>query len=190
MEKAQFDALLARLNTDPDRAAQLYEELRQRLIRYFRWERSAEPEDQADEVLNRVARKLAEGEEVEGVERFAAGVARVLMRESLTRVRRRELALKKMVLPDREPPVDPDALACLEGCLAKLGSDQASLILRYYAGRGSTHNVVRREIAEELGLEINALRNRALRIRERLEDCVRRCLRKLCDDLPVQDTKF
>ncbi|MCX6609823.1 MAG: hypothetical protein NTW74_03105 [Acidobacteria bacterium] len=190
MEKAQFEALLSRLNRDKDTAALLYEELRQRLIRYFRWERSSEPEDQADEVLNRVARILAEGEEVEGVERFAAGVARVLMRESITRSQRRELALKKMVLPDRDPPVDPDALACLEGCLAKLGPDQARLILRYYAGSGSAHIVVRREIAEELGLEINALRNRALRIRERLEECVRRCLGKLRDDLPVQDTKF
>lgn len=190
MEKAQFEALLARLDADKDRAALLYEELRQRLIRYFRWERSAAPEDQTDEVLNRVARKLAEGEEVEGVERFAAGVARVLMRESLTRLRRRELAVKKMVLPDREPTVDPEALACLETCLAKLGPDQASLILRYYAGSGSAHIVVRREMAEELGLEINALRNRALRIRERLEDCVRRCLGKLRDELKVQDTTF
>ncbi len=112
------------------------------------------------------------------------------MRESQTRVRRRELALKKMVLPDQEPVVDPDALACLEGCLAKLGPDQARLILRYYAGSGSAHIVVRREIASELGLEINTLRNRALRIRERLEDCVRRCLEKVSDDLTVQDTKF
>jgi DNA-directed RNA polymerase specialized sigma24 family protein len=189
MEKLQLETLLSRLDANRDAAAQLYEELRQRLIRYYRWERSLEPEDHADEVLNRVARKLAEGEVVEGVERFAAGVARMLLRESQTRVRRRELALKKRVLPDPEPVVDPEALECLESCLKKLGPDQSSLILRYYAGSGSAHIVIRREIAEELGLELNALRNRALRIRERLEDCVRRCLGRLRDDLRIQDTQ-
>jgi DNA-directed RNA polymerase specialized sigma24 family protein len=190
MERAHFEALLARLDPVEDTAALLYEDLRQRLIRYFRWERSAAPEDLADEVLNRVARKLEAGEVVEGVQRYAAGVARVLMKESLTRARRQELALKKRVEPDIEPPVDPDALACLETCLGSLGPEQARLILRYYAGSGSAHIVVRREIAEELGLEINALRNRALRIRERLEDCVRRCLGRNRDALPVQDTQF
>ncbi len=190
MEKSHLAALLARLDSNEEVAALQYEELRHRLIRYFRWERSAGPEDLADEVLNRVARKLEAGEVVEGVQRYAAGVARVLMRESLTRVKRQDLALKKMVQPDREPVVDPDALACLEACLGKLGQEQARLILRYYAGSGSAHIAVRREIAEELGLEINALRNRALRIRERLEDCVRRCLGKSRDALTVEDTKF
>lgn len=182
--------MLARLNPDLDSAALLYEELRQRLIRYFRWERSAEPEDHADEVLNRVARKLAEGEQIEGVERFAAGVARVLMRESLTRIRRRNEALKKMIVPDGDDVVDPDVLAHLESCLAELGPVQAGMILRYYAGSGSAHIAVRREMAREFGLELNALRNRALRIRERLEACIGRRSRKLRDKSTDQDTPF
>lgn len=187
IEKAQFEALLGRLDGDVETAAVRYEELRQRLIRFFRWERSVEPEDLADEVLNRVARKLADGEAIEVVERYAAGVARVLLRESLTRGQRRGAALRKMVVMEPER-VDPEALAGLEACLKELEPEQAQLILRYYAGHGSAHIGVRRQMAMELGVELNALRNRALRIRERLEACVSRRLGKLRDKSTNQDT--
>lgn len=189
LEKEHLEALLARFHPDPEQAALHYEELRQRLIRYFRWERSAEPESHADEVLNRVARKLADGETIEGVERYAAGVARVLLRESVSRARRREEALKKMIDPVQDP-VDSGPLEELEACLAELGPDQAGLILRYYAGDGSAHIAVRREMAREFGLELNALRNRALRIRERLETCVGRRLRLRRDKSTNQGTSI
>ncbi len=189
LKKEQLEALLARLDADTEKAALQYEELRQRLIRYFRWERSLEAEELADEVVNRVARKLAEGELIEGVERYAAGVARVLVKESATRKRRREEALKRMTVAGRED-VDPEAIAGLTACLSELGEDQARLILRYYAGSGSSHIAVRREIARELGLELNALRNRALRIRERLEACVRRRLGRQRDKSTNQDTSI
>ncbi|MBM3761763.1 MAG: hypothetical protein FJW36_16135 [Acidobacteria bacterium] len=187
IEKAQLEALLGRLDADAETAALRYEELRQRLIRYFRWERSGEAEDLADEVLNRVARKLADGEAIEVVERYAAGVARMLLRESLTRIQRRDVALKKMVVPE---PVDREALAGLDACLAELQPEQAKLILRYYAGQGSAHIAVRNQMAMELGLELNALRNRALRIRERLEACVQRRLGKLRDKSMNRDTSI
>lgn len=187
LTKEQLEALLARLDADAECAGIRYEELRKRLIRFFRWERSPEPEDHADEVLNRVARKLAEGEPIEGVERYAAGVARVLLRESVSRTIRREEAMKKQIAPERDA-VDPEALAGLEACLAELGEEGAQLILRYHAGSGSAQIVARREMAREMGLELNALRNRALRIRERLEACVRRRLGLGRDKSTNQDT--
>ena len=42
-------------------------------------------------------------------------------------------------------------------------------------------------IAERLGLSINALRNRAQRLRAALESCVREKLGR-CDESPVMDT--
>ena len=49
VEKNQLQALLGRLHGDREEAGARYEELRRRLIRYFRWERAGEPEDLADE---------------------------------------------------------------------------------------------------------------------------------------------
>lgn len=186
VEKNQLEALLLRLDADREEAGAQYEKLRQRLIRYFRWEHGGEPEDLADETLNRVARKLAGGEAIESVERYSAGVARLLLRETATRIKRRELALKKMVSPETEAAADAGAMMCLDGCLAALTAEQRQLIVRYYGG--SKQIAIRKEIAQEMGLALNALRNRALRIRERLEDCVRRCLKGHRDELPIRDT--
>ncbi len=185
MEKAHLEALIRRLADDRETAGGLYEELRQRLIRYFRWERCAEPEDLADETLNRVARKLSDGEPIDHVERYCAGVARLLLRETATRLRRRELAMKKMIPPETEAAEDARAMACLERCLEKLDADHRQLILGYYGGTRQIEQ--RKELAEERGLGLNALRNRALRIRERLEECVRQGLNR--DESAIRDTE-
>ncbi len=167
MEKEHFEALLERISGEQ------YEELRARLVRYFRWERSTEPEDLADETLDRVARKLALGEAIESLERYSAGVARLVRRETATRARRREIALGKRVSPETELPVDAVAMECLQACLSKLGDEQRQMIVRYYGG--SEQIRVRKEMAAEMGVGMNALRNRALRLRETLEACVMKC---------------
>ena len=92
-----------------------------------------------------------------------------------------------MVRPETEAAVDAQAMACLEGCLATLAAEQRRMIVRYYGG--GKQIAIRKEIAAEMGLGLNALRNRALRIRERLEDCVRRCLKGKRDALPIGDTR-
>ena len=54
-----FDGLLAALNSDSDRAGQMYQDIRDHLIRIFVWRGCSEAEDYADETINRVARKLS-----------------------------------------------------------------------------------------------------------------------------------
>src|SRR5271154_647155 len=73
--------LLAKLNPDPERAGMTYEELRRRLILFFRLKRPHEAEDLADQVLDRVARRLSEGVEMERIEFYSLGVARFVLRE-------------------------------------------------------------------------------------------------------------
>jgi len=60
-----FAKLLAKLSADPEIAGIEYEELRRRLIKFFEWRGAFFPEDLADETLNRTARKIDEGEEIE-----------------------------------------------------------------------------------------------------------------------------
>lgn len=65
------------------------------------------------------------------------------------------------------------ALACLEECMDALDREQRALLIEYYRGNGKTRIENRRRLAEQLGIELNALRNRAMRLRERVETCVR-----------------
>jgi DNA-directed RNA polymerase specialized sigma24 family protein len=53
----------------------------------------------------------------------------------------------------------------VERCLSTLPESSRDLIARYYCGE-------RAALAGELGISLNTLRNRALRIREKLYECV------------------
>ena len=55
-----FDALLAWLDSDREQAALKYEKIRGGLIKIFTGRACVEPEDLADETINRVAHKLKE----------------------------------------------------------------------------------------------------------------------------------
>lgn len=166
LDREAFDRLLATFDADRASASDRYEALRRRLIDVFAWEGGETPEDLADETLDRLARRLSEGVSVEGpqVERYAFGIARLLLLESARARRTRESAARELVA--REPPDDsPDMLDVLGKCLEALPEVSRGLIQRYYAGE-------REALARSLGISMNALRNRALRIRQQLHDCV------------------
>jgi len=169
--REEFDALLGRIDENRDRAAAGYEVLRERLLRYFDWEGSVEAEALADEVLTRLARKVAAGEAIQNLHGYAAGIARLLALEHRRAVRKRDL----IVLP--EPKEDQSiAEGCLERCLEQLPEDSRSLILRYYDGDAGARIRNRSRLAAELGVSLNSLRNRALRMRDRLEKCLSECI--------------
>ena len=78
-------------------------------------------------------------------------------------------------------PLEAALLAALNTCLGQLGVRSSELILRYYAGQGAAGQHARLGLAQEWNISINALRNKALRIRQALEQCVRRRLQGLGD---------
>ena len=69
---------------------------------------------------------------------------------------------------------EPDPiLPILQACLQSLGADSAAFILEYYGADTGAKRIERRQrMAESSGVSVNALRNRALRIRLALEKCV------------------
>jgi len=161
----------------------LYRRFRLRLVRYFHWHRCADPELCADDTLFRVERKLAAGEQVLDIHAYLFGVARIVARQAASRRVKEQAVLD--ALTDLRPAEgsfggelhQDDSVLCLQSCLDALMPDQRELLLRYYTGSQRERIDNRSRLAAELGLGMNALRNRALRLRDRLEHCTRDCMK-------------
>ena len=173
-----FEALLSQLAPERERAGELYETIRHRLVRLFEWRGCASPEDLADETINRVARRLAEGVELRSNDPYGyfCGVAHLVYKEVLRRASREHRALANGDWPPAAEEDEPsDArLECLRRCLAQLPPDQRGLVLRYHQGENNIRN--RQQLAREAGIPMNALRIRVHRVRRKLESCVHACL--------------
>lgn len=169
-----LNKLLDQLHLERSQAGERYEKIRRKLVQFFRWERAAFPEEHADDALNRVARKLADGEPIVDVERYIFGVARMISHEVAQQRLRHKAAVEEMKhAPAAQVDAEEVALAAiLWDCLLSLPPDTRTFILRYYDGDKQARIRNRRAMSEELAIPLNALRNRALRLRERLEDCV------------------
>ena len=174
--------LLNRMRQEGGNAEEHYESLRRRLIVFFRLNFPADAEALADRALDRVAGKLMDGVKIENLPQFALGVSRMILaefRSQRSREQRAHEGYAGMVEPPGTPPdigegEEDEAriqerVRQLRHCLAKLGDHASYVILTYYAGDGSERISRRQRLAAELGLSLNALRNRALRLRGTLE---------------------
>jgi DNA-directed RNA polymerase specialized sigma24 family protein len=173
-----FDKLLVALGGDGDGGGHKYLEIRGNLIRFFEWRGCPFPEDYADETINRMARRIAEGEEILNPAGYAMGVARLLVLEILKQRQREQTALNEMGVNTEayvEESDDEGRIDCLRQCLDGLSSDNRQLILDYYQGEKGEKIRNRKKLLERLGIPVNTLRMRALRLRERLQACVEEC---------------
>src|SRR5688572_4083361 len=93
-----FDKLLARLDSGQEPAGERYLRARRTLVRYFESRRSRVAEEQADETINRVARRLDEGAEIQNVNAYLYGVARLVLLEAVEDRERERQALKEVPL--------------------------------------------------------------------------------------------
>jgi RNA polymerase sigma factor (sigma-70 family) len=166
-----------------------YVEMRRRLRDYFRRKNCRTADDLADETLTRVARRLEE----EGITRgetparYCYIVARFVFLEHLRESKAHPTVthVASDVAPQPSAPSAADTaeaaatrealLACLQRCIEQLDPLNRRIITRYYIGSARVKIDNRRELAESLGLSVNALTVRACRIRTRVEACVRRC---------------
>jgi len=165
--------LLDWLDSDREQAALRYEKIHRGLIKVFTGRGCVEPEDLADETINRVTSKLKEiGKEFSGdPERYFYGVANYVYMEYLRRK-----------IPQALPPTptDHDSIEleynCLERCIERLTKEHRELLLRYHGADAETEH--RRALADELGIAPNALRIRVYRIRMTLKDCMEKCIER------------
>lgn len=172
-----LDRLLALLDPDRDRAGEAYEQLRRRLARLLAWWGSPTPDDHVDETVNRVARKVTEGERILASDPtpYFRGVARLVLQES-RRVEQREDRAARAWRDVREAQGETlereRRSACLDRCLGGLGPETRGLLLDYY---GDDRIRGRHALAARLGVSTGALRVRVHRLREDLERCLTRC---------------
>lgn len=178
-----FSMLLSSLDGDRDRAGEKYEQIRRGLSYFFQARGCTFAEDHADETINRVARKLGEGEEIRDVYTYVYGVARLIVLEVFKQREKERLSVVHLtpsqqdVAFDQEDHVRSEArLDCLRKCLGSLSVETRNFITRYYVGHKRSKIENRKKLAEELAIPMNALRLRARRVRERLEACLRECL--------------
>lgn len=177
-----FDKLLLSLGGDRESGSEKYLEIRSNLTRFFEWRGCPFPEDHADETFNRVAKKIAEGEEILNPSGYAMGVARLLLLEIIKSRQREQSALNELGTASEaytESDDDESRLTCLRNCLLTLSPDNRKLILQYYQGEKSDKIQNRKKLMERLGIPVNTMRMRALRLRERLQDCVEECLSRV-----------
>jgi DNA-directed RNA polymerase specialized sigma24 family protein len=186
-KRTDLNRLLMRLDSEPAKAWEKYRGLRCRLMKFFEWNQCAFPEELADEVLDRVARKPQE-EEIRDVTEFVIGVARNLRLEAYkksqreTHIEDRPGGQESLADPrDHEQEIVADldhqnSLACLRECLGNLRSADRTLALDYYSAQDEKQKVHRQKLASAGGITMIALRVRANRLREKLEQCVSTCL--------------
>src|SRR5437868_7208222 len=167
-----FDELLLRLHSDPRLAGLKYEEIRRRLELFFRSRGCHGCADLADQTIDRAAKRISEGTEIETTDpaSYFLGIAKNVVREYY-----REQS-SRPPYPAPAPPDPSHEIECRERCFRTLDDKASDLLREYYEG-GYTAGIERHaEMAQRLGITVNALRIRVHRHRERLEACLKRCI--------------
>ncbi len=180
-----FSNLLARLGDNPDRTGDGYEELRLMLVKFFEWRDSWFPEDDTDETINRVIRKLENGnEEIQNLEAYCLGVARLVYLERLRSPDRHRVDwedLPPLATSDNGEAEEYEKrqarLECFRSCLQLLPANTRELVMAYFQDERRARIDHRKRLAIELGISPEALRRRVKLARDKIEKCVSKCLK-------------
>jgi len=195
LTEGSWDALLDFLDPDrgakrgPDRdqdAERKYLEVVRKLVCFFAGRGCGDGEDLALESVLRVAGKCAEVDASGYKDRigYFYGVARNVLhewrRDSLRESTKREALGRELA---RLPISDPQSWSrkevvhrCLELCMTKLNHRARRLILSYYREERAAKIESHRQLADEFGKSVNALRIEVHRIRNTLRQCVVGCV--------------
>jgi DNA-directed RNA polymerase specialized sigma24 family protein len=185
--QSTFHQFLRWLDEGVDSEGQKYLEIRRRLVLYFDRKNCLSPDELADETLSRVAQKLEEKGAIADLSpaHYCYVVARFVFLEYIRRLKSTPDSFDESAglgHPQLSAAAVPSGatveaterlLDSLERCLNKLTPGDREIILEYYRGDGRTRIENRRQLADRLGLSLNALSIRACRIRNKVEACVR-----------------
>jgi DNA-directed RNA polymerase specialized sigma24 family protein len=178
LTRERFHLLLSHLSADPADRGRRYEMLRGRLIFFFMRRMLPLPEDLADEVLNRLARRLEEGEAVARIEGYALGIARhVLQEQRADSVRERtaseefhrNVSYEKLTTDE-----DEIRLERMKNCLERLPQSDQEMLSEYYLAEGSAKIPMRKRLAKARGMTQAALRKRVFLLRGMVQRCMQR----------------
>jgi DNA-directed RNA polymerase specialized sigma24 family protein len=178
MDQDDFDCLLSWLHPDRDEAGKKYEQIRRKLIAIFTCRGRANAEDLADVVITRVVKKACELMKTYDGDPalYFYGVARKVLMEPDPKPNPR-------LIPAPDPPSNYKELIhkCLEECMRKLPPKVREEVLEYYSKSKSEKIAHRKKMADELGVNPNALRIKMHRIRALLRECISDLLKEMDD---------
>ena len=160
--QVELDALLAWLSPSREQAGEMYEAIRRDLLRFFTARRCASAEERVDDTIDRVARRVAAGEQIRAEPRwYFRGVAKKIVLEAFKR-RGRTAALPASV-PDDSYRRDGSRGAA--DCLYALPEYSRELLEGYYLDD-------RVALAATLGITLNALRLRVFKEKKKLRAAI------------------
>jgi RNA polymerase sigma factor (sigma-70 family) len=177
LSQSEFDRLLSWLGAEPEQAGEKYESIRKGLIELFEGWNCCQPEDLADETINRVVVK------VDSIAPKYSGDPALYFYGVAKNVRHEYLRQKPILplLPNVASPLEhsdktEELYACLDQCLDELSATDKNVILMYYQGDKKAKVEARKWLGEQINVTSNALRVRVYRIRSILERCVEQCV--------------
>jgi DNA-directed RNA polymerase specialized sigma24 family protein len=174
-----FQKLLEWFDGGTDSKGERYLEMRKRIVTYFECKKCKTAEELTDETLTRIARRLEEEGSItiDRPSRYCYIVAHFVFLESL---KKPELYSLNEAISIAQPPSESkemkQRLDCLHRCISRLEDQERMLITAYYKEEQRSKIDSRKMLAESLGISLNALAIRACRIRDKLEECIQKCL--------------
>ena len=190
-----FGLLLSALHSDPEQAGTKYEQIRRKIIRKLEFEGSSDPEEQADEVFNRVARRITEGEQLDAdsPDGYFMQTARFVLSESRRNRKTHRISGLEDLAFGEEPSLNPFeeierleerirrelGLGAIEKCRNELSAEERRIYDVYEYGSGRERIERRQKLATELGEKIENLRLVVCRIGKKLTKCSEKQIEKL-----------
>jgi DNA-directed RNA polymerase specialized sigma24 family protein len=190
LTQESIDKLLAHLGEDHETAGLAYQELRGKLIIFFEGYRCTDAEELADLTLNRVARKLCDGEIIHKPMLYALSVARFVLSEYWRRPEKSAVPLDESVqeFESNYSTYVDNARAqheaqmrreeCMRRCFMQLPAPQRKLLIDYYWCEKGSLADHRRKMAERLRITPNALSIQVHRLRGKLLNSLEESLKR------------
>lgn len=178
LTEEELNNLLAWLDPDRERAARKYQTIYRGLTKIFAIKGCKEPEELADETINRVARKASEvaaNYQGDPTNYFFGVAKKVLLEHQRIKVEFVPLPFNLSALETHEL-ADKLEFECLDHCLQKLTPTKRQIVRRYYDVEAGAD--AREAFAKFLGIKPNALRVKVFRIISELEECMDKCLQR------------
>jgi DNA-directed RNA polymerase specialized sigma24 family protein len=183
-ESDPLEAFFDYLGPDPHQAGEKYESLRRVLMKFFEWRGALSPDHLTDLTFDRVAGKIAAGEQIQNIHGYCQKVAYFIYLEWVNRSQDD----KHEALGDDEslPPVQAvsddeleegeNRFECQKRCLQDMPDENRDVIREYFAGEGRERINRREAMAARMGISRSALGNRITRLLSKLRECERKCL--------------
>ncbi len=137
LTEEMFEKLLLRLDADRDRAGEKYNGIQRKLGKLFQWRGFAFPEKGAQEVINRLAKRIGEGEQIVDIDKYVNVITKHVLLEFM-RQQARDHAGHELLLQALRSQTDPEELErqdeCFVQCMQTLSAAERRLIGDYFQG--------------------------------------------------------